>query len=72
MKDQGTAVQKLMSHEPALVIRPMSVVLRVQNDNTASSQPEGVLVDSPLHRSGVIVREETASTSIDAPVSVIF
>jgi hypothetical protein len=68
MKELGTAIQKLMFHEPALVIRPTCAVLKYQTDNAAYSQPEGVAVDSPVHLTGVAVREEYTSTALDAGV----
>lgn len=66
--EKETALRKLVVNEPVLVIRP-TASLRYQSDVTASSQPEGVIVQSPVRRTGVMVREEIESTSI--PVSFI-
>ncbi len=70
MAERGTAIRTLVVHEPMLVIRPASAILKYQTDNTAFSQPEGVIVNSPVRRTGVIVREECESTAV--PMSVIF
>jgi hypothetical protein len=64
MAEQSTAVRTLMVHEPMLVIRPNSATLKYQTDNAAFSQPEGVIVSSPVDRTGVIVREEFESTAV--------
>ena len=69
MPYQGTAIRTLVVHEPMLVIRPASATLKYQTDNTAFSQPEGVIVDSPVRKNGVMVREEFESTAV--PVSFI-
>ena len=65
-----TAIRTLVIHEPMLVISAVPfATLKYQTDNTASSTPEGVLVNSPVRRTGVMVREEFESTAI--PVSFI-
>jgi hypothetical protein len=74
--EHGTAIQKLMLSEPAVVIRPAVAVLRYQSDGagssgTGSSLPEGVTVQSPVHSTGVMVREECKSTALGDAVSVI-
>jgi hypothetical protein len=69
MKEQGTAVNVLVVNEPVLVIRPLAATLKYQTDTTASSQPEGVIVNSPSRLNGVMIREEAQSTGI--PVSFI-
>lgn len=70
MAERGTAIKTLVVHEPTLVIRPApSVTLKYQTNTTAFSQPEGIIVNSPVRRTGVIVREELESTAV--PVSFI-
>lgn len=70
--EKGTAVGTLVHRESMIVIRPVTAVLKYQTDNTSFSQPEGVIVNSPLLRTGVIVREEPESTSGSETVSIIF
>jgi hypothetical protein len=69
MSDTETAVRKLVEQEPVLIIRPAVASLKYQTDTTASSQPEGVIVQSPLRRTGVVIRETFESTSV--PLSFI-
>jgi len=70
MAESGTAIKKLVIPEPILVIRPApSATLKYQTDSTAFSQPDGVIVDSPQRRTGVMIREEFEGTGI--PVSFI-
>ena len=71
MTELGTAIRSLVIHEPMLVIRtgPLAM-LKYQTNTTAFSCPEGVLLDSPMPRTGVMVREEVESgTAI--PISFI-
>jgi hypothetical protein len=58
-------MKTLLVREPMLVLRAAPVAtLRRQNDNTASSVPEDVIVTSPIRRTGVLVREEFESTAV--------
>ena len=71
MTEQSTAIRSLVPSEPMIVIpaAPIATLKYQDSSSTAFSQPEGVIVDSPVRRTGVIVREEFESTSV--PVSVI-
>lgn len=70
MPNTETALVKTVVPEPVLVIRPTpSATLKFQSDCTASSQPEGVVFNSPLRPSGVVVREAFEGTGL--PTSVI-
>jgi hypothetical protein len=69
MPNTETALVKTVIPEPVLVIRPPFATLKFQCDCTASSQPEGVVFNSPLRPVGVVVRQEFKGTGI--PTSVI-
>ena len=64
MKEQGTAINALVGNERVFVIRPLAATLKYQTDYTASSRPEGMIVNSPLYLNGVMIREEAQSTSV--------
>jgi hypothetical protein len=67
MREQGTVTR---TAQPVIVIRPVTAVLKYQTNNTASSQPEGMIVTTPVQPNGVFVREECDTTSV--PISFIW
>lgn len=69
MSEQGTGTRALIA-QPVIIIRPVTAVLKYQTNNTAFSQPEGVIVTTPVQPDGVVVREESESTSV--PISFIW
>jgi hypothetical protein len=67
MSEQGTVTRIA---QPVIVIRPVTAVLKYQTSTTACSQPEGMLVTTPVQPDGVFVREECENTAV--PISLIW
>jgi len=63
MNNPGTVTRALIA-QPVVIIRPVTAVLKYQTDNTAFSQPEGVIMTTPVQPSGVVVREECETTAV--------